>query len=121
VVEHDLAKVGVEGSNPFARSKFSLKWQNVTKARCVSGLFVLWLIQLGFRHSPQNAFDFFHRAECIVRKNDASMAMDAGAPRTAPQRGGVKITPDNHNRKKFFSIFLGRPGYSAHTSLFRRM
>src|SRR6516225_418129 len=23
-VEHDLAKVGVEGSNPFARSKFSL-------------------------------------------------------------------------------------------------
>ena len=23
VVEHDLAKVGVEGSNPFARSRFS--------------------------------------------------------------------------------------------------
>jgi hypothetical protein len=23
VVEHDLAKVGVEGSNPFARSSFS--------------------------------------------------------------------------------------------------
>jgi hypothetical protein len=25
VVEHDLAKVGVEGSNPFARSSFSMK------------------------------------------------------------------------------------------------
>ncbi len=26
-VEHDLAKVGVEGSNPFARSKFSLSFE----------------------------------------------------------------------------------------------
>jgi hypothetical protein len=25
VVEHDLAKVGVEGSNPFARSNFQLR------------------------------------------------------------------------------------------------
>src|SRR3954470_443932 len=27
VVEHDLAKVGVEGSSPFARSRFFLSWQ----------------------------------------------------------------------------------------------
>jgi hypothetical protein len=30
-VEHDLAKVGVEGSNPFARSKYP------TKTRAYSG------------------------------------------------------------------------------------
>jgi hypothetical protein len=44
VVEHDLAKVGVEGSNPFARSillrakalrrtLIFQKWQFLTKAR----------------------------------------------------------------------------------------
>jgi hypothetical protein len=74
-----------------------LKWQNVTKARCVSGLFVFRPIQLGFCHSSQDAFDFFHRTECIVRKTMPSTAMDAGAVRTAPQRDGVKITADNHD------------------------
>jgi hypothetical protein len=33
VVEHDLAKVGVEGSSPFARSKCFRIWQSLTKAR----------------------------------------------------------------------------------------
>jgi hypothetical protein len=44
VVEHDLAKVGVEGSNPFARSKFFMKFFHATKvwpqtARSVGVLF----------------------------------------------------------------------------------
>src|SRR5262249_15068480 len=30
-VEHDLAKVGVEGSNPFARSKIAIKKQELTR------------------------------------------------------------------------------------------
>jgi hypothetical protein len=37
VVEHDLAKVGVEGSNPFARSRFFIL-ASLTKARCKAGL-----------------------------------------------------------------------------------
>jgi hypothetical protein len=43
---------------------------------------------------------FFHRAECIVRKTMPSTVMDVGAARTAPQRDGVKITADNHDRKE---------------------
>ena len=30
-VEHNLAKVGVEGSNPFARSNFPLGFQGISK------------------------------------------------------------------------------------------
>src|SRR3954465_4549321 len=33
VVEHDLAKDGVEGSSPFARSRFPAKGCSLTKAR----------------------------------------------------------------------------------------
>ena len=39
MVEHDLAKVGVEGSNPFARSKFSSENQRLKKRP--SGRFLL--------------------------------------------------------------------------------
>jgi hypothetical protein len=35
-----LAKVGVEGSSPFARSRFFSNRQSLTKARHVSGLFL---------------------------------------------------------------------------------
>jgi hypothetical protein len=38
VVEHDLAKVGVEGSSPFARSNF--RKSKMTKACGIGGLFV---------------------------------------------------------------------------------
>jgi hypothetical protein len=38
VVEHDLAKVGVEGSNPFARSNFpSLPSLGFAGAFCIFG------------------------------------------------------------------------------------
>jgi hypothetical protein len=30
-VEHNLAKVGVEGSNPFARSSFSIRFYNAAR------------------------------------------------------------------------------------------
>jgi hypothetical protein len=49
VVEHDLAKVGVEGSNPFARSKFSSRDQGLStrplieRAVCFSGYLFLHL------------------------------------------------------------------------------
>ena len=33
----DLAKVGVEGSNPFARSRFSQRYQNVMTSGLGSG------------------------------------------------------------------------------------
>jgi hypothetical protein len=36
----NLAKVGVEGSSPFARSRFFSNRQSLTKARHVSGLFL---------------------------------------------------------------------------------
>ena len=32
-VEHNLAKVGVEGSNPFARSSFNVNLQTLSAAR----------------------------------------------------------------------------------------
>ena len=41
VVEHDLAKVGVEGSNPFARSRF-FNLAKLDEGPLQSGLFVLW-------------------------------------------------------------------------------
>jgi hypothetical protein len=34
-VEHNLAKVGVEGSNPFARSKFCDAWSLTTNTNAV--------------------------------------------------------------------------------------
>jgi hypothetical protein len=37
----DLAKVGVEGSNPFARSNFLPTGKSLTKARRAGGLFVM--------------------------------------------------------------------------------
>jgi hypothetical protein len=39
VVEHDLAKVGVEGSNPFARSRF-FNLAKLDEGPLQSGLFV---------------------------------------------------------------------------------
>ena len=38
VVEHDLAKVGVEGSNPFARSSFTQQIHQLSSAKGYSGL-----------------------------------------------------------------------------------
>jgi hypothetical protein len=35
-VEHNLAKVGVEGSNPFARSSFSTEKQSVKRPQWVA-------------------------------------------------------------------------------------
>jgi hypothetical protein len=43
VVEHDLAKVGVEGSSPFARSRFSWYLNNFAKGRRKAAfLFFFW-------------------------------------------------------------------------------
>src|SRR3954463_4385586 len=44
VVEHDLAKVGVEGSSPFARSRFFLLWQTT---RSMTGRLLAALSFLG--------------------------------------------------------------------------
>jgi hypothetical protein len=72
-----------------------------------------------FRHPSQNALEFSVGRNAPFARS--SMAMEAGAAHTAPQRGGVKNTPDHHSRKKFFSIFrLDRVGQHA-ASLFRRM
>jgi hypothetical protein len=49
-VEHDLAKVGVEGSNPFARSRFSATGRSLTKARREGGLFVSVVIRKAGRN-----------------------------------------------------------------------
>jgi hypothetical protein len=40
VVEHDLAKVGVEGSSPFARSRFPYREPRFDEGPLTSGLFV---------------------------------------------------------------------------------
>jgi hypothetical protein len=39
VVEHDLAKVGVEGSNPFARSNFSSSKLEIGPSESFPGIF----------------------------------------------------------------------------------
>jgi hypothetical protein len=70
VVEHDLAKVGVEGSNPFARSRFLEMAKNMTKARYVSGLSSSWpyFLALGFKFPPSVVpLSFFRHAERTVR------------------------------------------------------
>jgi hypothetical protein len=74
VVEHDLAKVGVEGSNPFARSRIFLIWRSSTKARCLSGLFAFW--------------------KGVVRGPRAAMAADAqqACNRTAPAGSKRAVT-----------------------------
>jgi hypothetical protein len=64
VVEHDLAKVGVEGSSPFARSKIFLIWQSLKKVRREAGLYLLALRGRRFRprlDTLQNVLEFFCR------------------------------------------------------------
>jgi hypothetical protein len=46
VVEHDLAKVGVEGSSPFARSRFSFETLKSDEGPLTSGLFILVLLKI---------------------------------------------------------------------------
>ena len=46
-VEHNLAKVGVEGSNPFARSSFSVKIQRVTKISFAKNLLTSFVFPNG--------------------------------------------------------------------------
>jgi hypothetical protein len=40
--DHNLAKVGVEGSNPFARSRFLQGNQGVMKRPLSGGLLLMW-------------------------------------------------------------------------------
>ena len=49
VVEHDLAKVGVEGSSPFARSRFS-RWQSAGSTKAAVSGFVVFEPRLRSAH-----------------------------------------------------------------------
>jgi hypothetical protein len=50
-VEHNLAKVGVEGSNPFARSK------NLNKIKCLSSAHKIGIVALVFREARGKQLD----------------------------------------------------------------
>ena len=126
VVEHDLAKVGVEGSSPFARSRISLRWQSLTKARCVSGLFVFG--DGDHRRFPPSRQNALRKRGRPVRRqaarDDADIARSRGRAATdatnvryrTAARPNAKIVSNETGLKKFL-LNLFRPDRAAWRAL----
>jgi hypothetical protein len=100
VVEHDLAKVGVEGSNPFARSRI-FKMAKFDEGPLTSGLFVFWNPRVRRNHSRDQDFAMLDTTlDCaeiksatyfLARRNFFSICFDLTGPRSArfSRRPGV--------------------------------
>ena len=99
VVEHDLAKVGVEGSSPFARSRF-LSWQT---AGPMTGR--LWAA-LSFLGSRCDGYSFFQTA------GDSRWRVGVGLRRNVMAFAKLMCRSDRHADDQLLGFGFSRGGFT---------
>ena len=129
-VEHDLAKVGVEGSNPFARSSFSLLRELRAMGVAASGQLPDSVSAGCFKPQqtashPLGAGSRFHHRHLVPRHLVTATFRPAGLQRTATRRatGATRAFPFSATFRQRARIYLAytREANVPRTSLYRAM